>query len=96
MCLGVPGRVIEIDGLTARVEFWGVEREVRLDIVDAPVSLGDYVLNHVGFAIRRIPDEEVAETLQLYDQLLAELEREDLMALDVRTELGLEGEGSGE
>jgi hydrogenase expression/formation protein HypC len=93
MCLGVPGRVIEIDGLTARVEFWGVERDVRLDIVDAPVSLGDYVLNHVGFAIRRIPEEEVEETLRLYDQLLAELEKEDLMAADVRTELGLDGEG---
>jgi hydrogenase expression/formation protein HypC len=89
MCLGVPGRVIAIDGLTARVEFWGIERDVRLDIVDTPVKLGDYVLNHVGFAIRRIPNEEVEETLRLYDQLLAEMEREDLMAADVRAELGL-------
>jgi len=92
MCLGVPGRVVTIDGLTATVEFWGVEREVRLDIVDSPVALGDYVLNHVGFAIRRIPDEEVEETLRLYDQILGELEREDLMAADVRGELGLTGE----
>lgn len=92
MCLGVPGRVLAIDGLTARVEFWGVEREVRLDVVDVPVSPGDYVLNHVGFAIRRIPEEELAETLALYDQLLNELEREDLMAADVRAEL----EGAGE
>ena len=28
MCLGVPGRVVEVDGLVARVDFWGVEREV--------------------------------------------------------------------
>lgn len=96
MCLGVPGRVITIDGLTATVEFWGVEREVRLDIVDSPVALGDYVLNHVGFAIRRIPDEEVEETLRLYDQILGELEREDLMAADVRGELGLGGESGDE
>jgi hydrogenase expression/formation protein HypC len=89
MCLGVPGRVLEIDGQTARVEFWGVERVVRLDVVDAPVAPGDYVLNHVGFAIRRIPEEEIEETLALYDQLLAEMEREDLMATDVRSELGL-------
>ena len=92
MCLGVPGRVLAIDGLTATVEFWGVEREVRLDVVDAPVALGDYVLNHVGFAIRRIPDEEVEETLQLYDQILSELEREDLMAADVRAEMQIGGE----
>lgn len=87
MCLGVPGRVVCVDGLVARVDFWGVEREVRLDVVDAPVAPGDYVLNHVGFAIRRIPQEEIEETLALYDEILAELEREDLMAADVRSEL---------
>jgi hydrogenase expression/formation protein HypC len=79
--------VLEVDGLVARVDFWGVEREVRLDVVDQPVEPGDYVLNHVGFAIRRIPEEEIQETLALYDELLAELEREDLMAADVRSEL---------
>ena len=89
MCLGVPGRILSIDGLCARVDFWGIEREVRLDVVDSPVAPGDYVLNHVGFAIRRIPEEEIEETLALYDQLLAELEREDLMVADVRAEMGL-------
>jgi len=95
MCLGVPGRVLEIDGLTARVEFFGVEREVRLDVVDTPVAPGDYVLNHVGFAIRRIPEAEIEDTLALYDQILAELEREDLMALELRAELGPDGEVPG-
>lgn len=96
MCLGVPGKILTIDGLTARVEFWGVEREVRLDVVDTPVEPGDYVLNHVGFAIRRIPEEEVQETLALYDQLLAELEREDLMASDVQSELAAAPERTDE
>jgi len=87
MCLGVPGRIVAIDGLCATVEFWGTRREVRLDVVDTEVAVGDYVLNHVGFAIRRIPDEEIEETLGLYDQILGELEREDLMAAEVRAEL---------
>jgi hydrogenase expression/formation protein HypC len=81
--------VISIDGLIARVDFWGVEREVRLDIVDTPVEPGDYVLNHVGFAIRRIPEQELQETLALYDQLLEELDREDLMAAEIRAEAGI-------
>ena len=89
MCLGVPGRVVQIDGEVATVEFWGVKRDVRLDICDSPVAVGDYVLNHVGFAIRRIPEAEIEETLALYDRLLAEMEKEDLMAADVRGELGL-------
>jgi hydrogenase expression/formation protein HypC len=86
MCLGVPGRVIRVDGPTALVDFWGVRREVRLDVVDQPVSPGDYVLNHVGFAIRRIPAAEIGETLALYASLLGETPG-DMMAADVRSEI---------
>jgi hydrogenase expression/formation protein HypC len=88
MCLGVPGRVVAIDGMNATVDFFGVRKELRLDIVDEPVRVGDYVLNHVGFAIRRIPPEEVQETLALFDQILdVSGAKEDLMALDVRGEI---------
>jgi len=87
MCLGVPGRVVAVDGLVATVDFWGVRRETRLDVVDEPVVPGDYVLNHVGFAIRRIPAEEIAETLALYEELLRAAAAEDLMTADVRGEL---------
>jgi hydrogenase expression/formation protein HypC len=88
MCLGVPGKVIAIDGLNATVDFFGVRKELRLDIVDEPVQVGDYVLNHVGFAIRRIPPEEVQETLALFDQILEITgAKDDLMAADVRGEI---------
>ncbi len=86
MCLGVPGKVIDINGSIATVDFWGVRRQVNLDIVDEPVKPGDYILNHVGFAIRRIPEETIAETLALYEQLMAEAES-DAMAGDVRGEI---------
>jgi hydrogenase expression/formation protein HypC len=87
MCLGVPGRVVSVDGACATVDFFGVRRQVRLDIVDRPVVPGDYILNHVGFAIRRIPEEEIGETLVLYETLLAEASKDDLMASDVRSEI---------
>jgi hydrogenase expression/formation protein HypC len=86
MCLGVPGKVIEIEGSMATVDFWGVRRQVCLDIIDEPVVPGDYVLNHVGFAIRRIPPETIAETLALYETLMQEDEN-DFMAADVRGEI---------
>lgn len=86
MCLGVPGQVISIDGSVAVVEFWGVRRSVRLDIVDEPVAVGDYILNHVGHAIRRIPPESIAETLALYEELLAG-EENDPMTADVVGEI---------
>jgi hydrogenase expression/formation protein HypC len=86
MCLGVPGRIVEVDGLTATVDFFGVRRVVRLELVDQPVEAGDYILNHVGYAIRRIPEEDIGGTLALYEQLLREAD-DDLMAADVRGEI---------
>jgi hydrogenase expression/formation protein HypC len=89
MCLGVPGKVmsVSVDGFFATVDFWGVQRQVRLDIVDQPVQPGDYILNHVGFAIRRIPPEDIEGTLDLYESLLKEAGATDLMAADVRGEI---------
>ena len=87
MCLGVPGRVLSVEGLFATVEFFGVRRQVRLDVVDEPVSVGDYILNHVGFAIRRIPEADIAGTLALYETLLAESGEADLMTAAVKGEI---------
>ena len=86
MCLGVPGEVTSVDGLQATVDFWGVEKEVRLDTVDAPVEPGDYILNHVGFAIRRIPEEEIAETMELYESFVTG-DPSDMLTEDVIDEI---------
>jgi hydrogenase expression/formation protein HypC len=72
MCLGVPGKIVEIRGRVAVVDFWGVRREVSLDLVDEPVALGDHVLVHVGFAIRRIPEDEIERTLEFFEALAAD------------------------
>jgi hydrogenase expression/formation protein HypC len=64
-----------------------VRRDVRLDVVDEPVALGDYILNHVGYAIRRIPESEIEATLALYEELLRHAAADDLMAADVRAEM---------
>lgn len=96
MCLGVPGKILSIDGLEATVDFFGVRKVLRLDIVDEPVEVGDFVLNHVGFAIRRIPADEVQETLALFDQILeVSGAKQDLMAADVRNEIAAGKDGGG-
>jgi hydrogenase expression/formation protein HypC len=95
VCLGVPGKVLEVNGLVATVDFWGLRRPILLDVVDEPVGPGDYILNHVGFAIRRIPPEEIGETLLLYERLLREA-GEDIMAADVRAELRATGPEGGD
>ena len=95
MCLGVPGKVVAVNGLLATVDFWGVRKQVRLEVVDEPVQPGDYILNHVGYAIRRIPAGEIDATLALYQDLLALAEHEDdLMASDIKGEI--QGASDGE
>jgi len=91
VCLGVPGRIVALDGPVATVDFFGLRRQIRLDIVDEPVRAGDYVLNHVGYAIRRIPEQEIAQTLALYEQLLDAAADDDLMRRDVRDEIDAAG-----
>ena len=69
MCLGVLGKLVSIDDLVGVADFWGVRREVALHVVDEPVEVGDYVLVHVGFAIRRIPPDEIDATLAFFEEL---------------------------
>jgi hydrogenase expression/formation protein HypC len=69
MYLGVPARVLSVDGRRAQVECWGARMQVRLDVMDVDLQAGDYVLSHAGFAIRRIAREDVGQTLELYEIL---------------------------
>lgn len=72
MCLGVPGRIIEVqeNGLMrmGRVDFGGITREVCLAYVPE-AQVGDWVIVHVGFAISRLEEEEAMETLQLLGEV---------------------------
>ncbi|ACV12498.1 hydrogenase assembly chaperone hypC/hupF [Halorhabdus utahensis DSM 12940] len=93
MCLGIPGEIIEIDGNEARAEFWDVEKTVRIDVVDEAVEVGDHILNHAGFAIRKIPDDEVEETMEIYESFLEGDEDEALEEIGAGEgeQLGIEG-----
>ncbi|MQY26331.1 HypC/HybG/HupF family hydrogenase formation chaperone [Nocardia aurantia] len=73
MCLGIPGRIVEIvdaaDHL-ATVEVDGVQRAISVRLLaDAPPGPGDWVLVHVGFAMARIDEAEATLTLAAIRQL---------------------------
>ncbi len=69
MCLAVPGRVLEIKGEKATVDFGGVRKEVIVSFLDN-LNVGDYILVHVGFAIQKLGKEEAEETLKLWREIL--------------------------
>ncbi len=80
MCLGIPGRIIEIHddaGLPMGVvDFGGVRREVCLAYVADQVRSGDYAIVHVGFAISKVDEAEAMRTFEALRQMsqLDELE----------------------
>ena len=77
MCLGIPGRIVEIADAANKlgvVDVCGVRREVNLAcIVNEDHSIdscvGEWVLVHVGFAMSRIDEKEARLTLQLLTEL---------------------------
>lgn len=81
MCLGIPGRIVELHdapegGLPMGiVDFGGVRREVCLAYVD-PIKVGDYAIVHVGFAIAKLDEEEARRTFDVLREMsqLEELE----------------------
>lgn len=72
MCLGIPGKVIEIyetDGtLMSRVDFDGVVQEVCI-ATTPEAQVGQYVLVHAGFALNVLSDQEASETLKILKDL---------------------------
>jgi hydrogenase expression/formation protein HypC len=78
MCLGIPMRILEIDGFNARCEAKGVERDVSLFMLQGEdLSADDYVVVHVGYAIQKITPGEAQSAWELYDQMLASEQREE-------------------
>ena len=52
----------------AVVDIGGVQKEISLALVDG-ISVGDYVIVHVGYALNRLEPEEAESTLQLFRQI---------------------------
>jgi hydrogenase expression/formation protein HypC len=79
MCLGIPGKVIELHEVAGlrmgRVDFGGVRKEACLAYVPE-VQLGDYVIIHVGFAISRVDEDEAMKTLEILAQMGDMMEQE--------------------
>ena len=60
---------MEITGDRAIADFGGVKREIAISLLE-DVKVGDYVIVHTGFAIETLDEEEAAETLRLWKEIL--------------------------
>jgi hydrogenase expression/formation protein HypC len=73
MCLGIPGRILDIRGdrglPMGTVDFGGVRRDVCLAYVADEVGVGDYVVVHVGFAISKVDEIEANRTYEMLREM---------------------------
>lgn len=69
MCLAIPMKVEEINNDTGVVSINGVKRSIGLHLIEN-LDIGDYVLVHAGFAIRKIDEAEANETIRAIEELL--------------------------
>lgn len=71
MCLGVPMKIVSLDGDMATAEIDGVQREASLAMLDEEVALGDYIIVHAGFAISRLDTAEAEETIRMMREIFS-------------------------
>ena len=68
MCLGIPGKIVRLDGRNAVAEILGAERGISIELL-GNVKMGDYVLIHAGCAIQVVDEEEALDTIKLFNEL---------------------------
>ena len=67
MCVAVPGKVVEIKGITGMVDFGGNVININMGLVDA--KAGDYVLVHAGCALEVLAEDRANELMSLFKEI---------------------------
>jgi len=68
MCLGLPAKVLSIDGGNSTVEMMGVSSIISIELLEN-VKVGDFVLVHAGCAIQILDEEEARRTIEIFDEI---------------------------
>jgi hydrogenase expression/formation protein HypC len=83
MCLGIPGKVIEIyqqqEMKMGKVDFGGVVKEACLEFLP-DIQIGDYTIIHVGFGISQLDEQEAQRTMEMLREM--EMLADELPELD--------------
>lgn len=64
MCLGIPMKIVRIDGDYALVQLEGVRQRANISMLDK-VKKSDYIIIHAGFGIKKLDEKDAKETLEI-------------------------------
>jgi len=73
MCLAVPGKIISIDNSDpelkmAKVQFGDITRDICIQWVEK-LSVGDYIIAHIGTALSKLDEADAKASLQLLREM---------------------------
>lgn len=70
MCLAIPAQVIKMLSFQrALVNLGGIEKDISVALLE-DVTIGDYVILHVGYALTKLDECEAKKTLQLFAEMM--------------------------
>ena len=79
MCLAIPGKILEINGNSALIDFDGIKQNVIIALIQNP-EVGKYVIIHAGYAIEQINEQEALEAIEQWREIA---EDQDMKLSDV-------------
>ncbi|MFX0034870.1 MAG: HypC/HybG/HupF family hydrogenase formation chaperone [Candidatus Hermodarchaeota archaeon] len=68
MCLAIPGKILEINGNSALVDFDGIKQNVIIALIQNP-EVGKFVIVHAGYAIEVMNEKEALEAIDQWKEL---------------------------
>lgn len=85
MCYAIPAKLIEINGRTGIIDYFGEHRKILLDYVE-DLKIGDYVYAQGGVLVRKIPEAEALEILDYWKEIFFQLKETDAALSKIDTE----------
>ncbi|MFX1480372.1 MAG: HypC/HybG/HupF family hydrogenase formation chaperone [Promethearchaeota archaeon] len=71
MCLAIPGKILEINGNSALVDFDGIKQKIIIALIQNP-EIGKYVIVHAGYAIEMMEENDALEAIEQWKELAEE------------------------
>ena len=76
MCYTIPGKVVEISGKTAVIDYFGEKRKALNELKD--LKVGDYIYAQGGFIINTLPEAEALQVLEDWRDIFFALQKTDV------------------
>ena len=71
MCLAIPGKILQINGNSALIDFDGIQQNVVIALIQDP-EVGKYVIVHAGYAIEMMDEKDALEAIEQWKELAEE------------------------